>query len=312
MSGSGGHAHNPFALPEDPQIPAPPLNCAAHGGDPCHVDVGGSERNFRRFQERFDGLGKLAERGLLVVLKGPSHSGKTSLRNRCLSYAMEALGPDDQRPDAEALRVDLSDRIRQPALSGAQRVTNVGRMLAAHLKANERIFETPYAAPDTAPDDADLGHWTASAGDRLYPRSSVVLVTPPVTTVDEIRRYWAGVDRGFLIFVECSAEGLEIPEDSEEWAQFEVAKWMLLETGMMLARETRELVERRTSGGGGGFRKLASNATDGRFGVDGSFPVGTVQKLLYLFYREHGRAGSGGEVTQDELSRFIDDQVPRG
>ncbi|MEV4258667.1 hypothetical protein AB0J52_36380 [Spirillospora sp. NPDC049652] len=314
MSGSGGCGSNPFALPEDPQTPAPPLNCDTHDGDPCHVDVGGSEANFRRFQERFDGLRRLRDCGLLVVLKGPSHSGKTSLRNRCMSHALAELGKTRPGRPAEenVLRVDLSDRIRQSAQSGAQRVTGVGRTLAARLADSGGFFGTPYAPPGAVPDDVDLGHWTASAGDWLKPHASVVLVTPPVATVDEIRRYWAGVNRGFLIFVECSAEGLEIPEDSEEWAQFEVAKWMVLETGMMLAGETRRLVERRTSGGGGGFRKLAPNATDGRFGVDRSFPVGTVQKLLYLFYREQGRAGSGGEVTEHELSRFIDDQIPRG
>lgn len=313
MSGPGGRPVNPFALPEDPQEPAPPLNCGAHEGDPCHVDVGGTDAAFQLFRERFDGLRHLQRCGLLVILKGPSHSGKTSLRNRCLSYALEEFREErPDRPGGQVLRVDLSDKIRQSALSGGQRVTNVGRMLANTLKDNGRLFESPYDPPGAVPDDPDLGYWTETAADRLRPNASVVLVTPPVSTVDELRRYWAGVFRGFLIFVECSAEELHVPEESEEWAQLEVGKWMRLETRMMTAGETRALVERRTSKTGGGFRELAPGATDGRFGVDMSFPVGTVQKQLYLFYRERGCAGSGGVVTQDELSGFIDDQIPRG
>ncbi|QXJ21202.1 hypothetical protein AGRA3207_002034 [Actinomadura graeca] len=300
---------NPFRYPGAGGVPAPPLECEHPPPCDCHLSIDTAEANFAEFQERFAELGGLQRHGLLVPVGGPTKCGKTSLINRCVTWAHRTL----RRQSIRVLACDLSDIGRSPGMTMDDRTTRTGLRLTTLVSRNQQIHDPAVLrADDDKP--ADLAERLVRLSESLAENVVVILVAPPVPApaIDlvEVQRYWAATYPKLLIFVEHS--NVDCKEKiRNEWGHARGARSACLEMGFLRPGDGATFTRARihVPGRKATFPDMEVDALDKIIG-DGAMSIGFAQAMLFDLYesylrRPHPPWPSGDTVTVDDLRAFF-------
>jgi hypothetical protein len=203
---------NPFTIPgweDKPSHPLCPWKETVVADDPhgakkhidYYCDVGGHEEAYTRFLTWAGTAGRMCDRGAVVVVGGPTGSGKTSLLNRCVNWIkteraapetpvhvfdFTAMGSRGLSTDERARKVVDSARIKLLSLRPPQWVSDILR--SGDLKETEQLMELMTGMHQT--DDA---------------RHSFVVILPRQEddiAWDEAKKYCDRVKEGVVFFLE--------------------------------------------------------------------------------------------------------------
>ncbi len=165
-----------------------------------YVPVDGTDEQFRAFTEALPRLRVLLDEGRLVLVTGDVGCGKTSLVNRCVTWAINRL-------PAEGLIgkiIDLTQEVRQNE-SVETRQRKVFERLVDELGQNKLIAASAKSELLSAPpqDAASRGYPLLR---NILPQNAVVIILLPPSgeLMDEIREYARLARQRILFFAESS------------------------------------------------------------------------------------------------------------
>ena len=297
---------NPFARLENPFEPAPALNCR-HKRCGCHVPIDHAFQQYERFRKMLSFLGDFQEKGLFVVVSGPSGTGKTSLINRCASLTKRTLAGRGMPTEILDLtgagggsRVLIDDRTRK-----------VGNELISKLRSNQHLLDGGLPA-ELMPVDGypDLDEVTRRVAEHLRPNAVVIATTPAAEhdQVEQVEKYLVGAQQRFLIFAESTA--LKLPQKiTHSWKTAGGVYRLYLETGFLKPGDGMTFGRARTGNPGksGTFPDLKLEDLE-RFTGGGNMPISFLQTILYKIYDSYVTDPSlcGNIVTVTDLERAIE------
>lgn len=295
---------NPLRRPENRFHAAPALQCTC-GGDcqKCHIAVDNTEPCYEIFQEVMKDLGTLQEAGLFTVAHGPSRCGKTSLLNRCATWATRALGEQG----VQAREISLAHIGQGPDLTTRERVVMVGRRLAIEAAKTQDVFDSGrYTAPaDSGDRPPTLEEYMRAVGDAVLDGHVLIVRTPRAEQATEVAQYWSGTSRKLLILAETTAVNLpHVPEQAVGEAYP-----LRLNLGILKRGDVAEFARSRirVPGCGRTFPDLDIGALETFYGDPPMVTIGAVQKLLYNIYEHYLRNPWPDEniIKAEDLRRYI-------
>ncbi|MFB9832698.1 hypothetical protein [Actinoallomurus acaciae] len=294
---------NPFRRNEGHTIPNPPLKCAHDEHCACHVDIDHAGESYELFQTALTGVGTLQNAGLFVAVGGPTGCGKTSLVNRCATWAQKRL----EAKGAKTLLLNFSG-LERDGQTIDRRVRKVGTRMYQEISRNQMFVKGDLPQIDRKIDLEELT-WTLS--NAMKPETALIVVAPPAERSSEVAQYWAATQRRMLLFSESSDESLQ-RRCENEWKINEVAQPVYLKTGPLRTGDGTVFRDARINVPGlkETFPDLDPDAIDELTGGQ-ELSIGFVQTLLWKIY-EHYKSNpwpTGDTVRLDDLTSFIKREI---
>lgn len=296
MTGAAGR-ENPFKRPENGRQAAPALRCTCEGEcRRCHIDVDNAQPCYEIFRDVLKDSGTLQESGLFAVAQGPSRCGKTSLLNRCATWAARFL-----REQGLAVRdISLVNVGQGPDMTVKERVRKVGERLAIEAEKVTDTFQgyRPPAERDGRP--PTLEDYMRAVADAVLDGCVFIVRTPRAKRAAEVAQYWSGTSARLLILAETTAASLpHIPEEA----------MLRLNLGTLRPGDAAEFARSRIDGPGRGrlFPDLDLDALETFYGDPPMVTIGAVQKLLYNIYDHylHNPWPAGNIIQTEDLVRYV-------
>lgn len=290
---------NPFRRDEALTTPNPPLKCTHDAHCTCHVDIDHANESYEFFQTALKGVGTLQEAGLFVAVGGPTGCGKTSLVNRCATWARKRL----ESENTKTLLLNFSG-LERDGQTIERRVRKVGTRMYQEVSSTQQLVTADLPQIDRKIDIEELTYALSRA---MAPDTVLIVITPPAERADEVAAYWAGTQQKMLVFSESSDEGLH--RRKNEWKINNVAQPVYLRTGPLRPGDGVAFRNARINipGRGETFPDLDPDAID-EFTGGRDLSIGSVQTLLWMIY-EHYKNNpwpTGDIVRRRDLTSFIE------